>query len=724
MGEYIKMIKLNVQLLFFICLLFLEKTILKLSKNVLDFLFCLFIVVLYLVHVKYILMPFMLNNIKDQQGCWLAFYLGISIELLKIFLYISKIKWMVFYLANVILNFGLLHYLFKSPNFQDYIWMRMFPVIVGSFVLPFLIVFLKERNEKNQFCCQKNYENYFKSYENLIKNLIPDPILILNSKKSEILFCNTATKELFESKQKVYILSQLSQIELTQTQIIASKNLDNSCVLQIYHDLIDKDLKFECMQYEGVYTKQMFQTSPKFRKFIDSKDSKKLYFDIKFVSIYWREEKAFLVLLNDTSPIFNYKKMKEITHYKDQVLATFSHDLRSPLSGIVGMLEIAKESERIDQEMKEVLKNAMNSAKILKFLVNDIVDFSFLLKKQLNLIRDHFRIGEVIREVVEIVENQIKEKGLIFYKEYTEEILNSFVFIDITRLKQILLNLIINSIKFTSKGFIKIHIKINLQEKIADFIIEDTGIGIPEENIQNLFSLFDKFDNEEFNPQRAGLGFGLVISQALAKKICPFSKGLIVNSSIGLGSQFGFSIPLSDSISELRDSQIPITSERLDIKKYSLNANEHTFAKSLPKNIREINRTIRVLVVDDDMINIMVHSQYMKKFNFCFDVAYNGKEALEKILELSLIRSYYSVILMDCNMPILDGFKASEMIQEMIKENKIPYLDIIAVTANASIRDMEKCNRSGMNYFLEKPVSIEMLREKLEKILRISIYYN
>ena len=726
-AQYMHMIRLNIETLGFVFILCLKNYIKNLAKIYLDLLFSGMIVAIYIIHVEFIMMPFF----KITDDCFIAFYLGLTLEILRIFLFICKIKWWIFYLSTLITNSFLIHHLLYSHNFMDMLWLPLFPVIIGSYLIPLILTFLKEKNEKEHFCNRKNYEKYFMSYENLIKTMIPDPILILNSKKTEILFCNAASSELFQTQNTNDMLNQLSEIEISQ---ISCKNSDNTSLMNIYDDFIIGGSKFENENFEGVFTKNSCENSalrgsPLLRSSAligspTNNSKKKYYFDIKFVKIFWRENKAFLVLLNDTSPLFNYKKMKEITQYKDKILATFSHDLRSPLSGIVGMLEIvrdSRDSSGLDNKTHELLNTALNSAKILKYLVNDIIDFSFISRKQLVLIKKNVKIGEIMNEIYEIIEYQIKEKGLDFIKEIKPETLNTYIHIDSNRLKQILLNLILNAIKYTYKGFIKIQIKVDSQ---ANFIIKDSGIGIPESNLEKIFSLFEKIDNnKDLNSQyRAGLGFGLVISQALAKQVSSFGNGITVRSTEGEGSTFSFAVPLSEEIIEGE-----IASERIESferRKYNMEKMFHPSPCNSPKtNKKNIYQSIRILVVDDDMINIMVHSQYLKKFNLKYDSAFNGKEAINKILENSLNRCYYNIILMDCNMPVMDGFQAAEEIQQLVKQKQIPHLEIIAVTANASIKAIDHCKNSGMNHFLEKPVSIDFLKEKLESLLEIPINY-
>ena len=726
-GSYLRLIWVNIEAFGYIIPLFLQKYLVKLKKVTLDAIFCSIIMVIYLVHLEYIIVPIILMMKGSPEDHFILFFLGVSIEIFRIFLYIARVRWTHFCISNLLITSMLLRHLLESPYFKDMLLVQFFPLVVGNYVAPLILMFLKEKNEKAEFLKQKNYEKFYKSYENLISTMIPDPILILSSTKPEILFCNEATHETFQTERLDQVLEQMSEIEVYNLEMSTNTNL-----LDVYKHHLSHIFNTNSYEtYEGIFSKSCCMDGSVSRsgsgKMNSNGTTKEFMFNIKLIKIYWRESKAFLILLNDTSSAFQYKKMKEITQYKDKILATFSHDLRSPLSGIVGLLEIASEYDNLDRKLQEILQNALNSAKTLKFLVNDIIDFTCFTRKQLTLNRTHEKISESVLEVMKIVQHQVKEKGLDFLREIPEETLNTLIFTDSNRIKQLLLNLLNNAIKFTYKGFIKVKVTIEPTEHIVCFAVEDSGIGIPEENLKKLFTLFEKNDIREADDQRAGLGFGLVISQILAIKLSPFEKGITVESSVGNGSQFRFSVPLSESFS---DSENEIALERKEQQvtiKQKYNMKIHFLAETLRSPVsqsplvKKNSASCRILLVDDDMINIMVHSQYLRKFNLDFDTAYNGKEALDIIKKMGLRKEYYAVVLMDCNMPIMDGFEASEKIQEMIRKKEIPNLCIMAVTANASFSHIEKCTLAGMSHFLEKPVSLEKLKESLEKILRINL---
>lgn len=713
------MIRVNIAGICFVLALVFQKWLLKLSKTKLDLLFCISILMIYIVHIEFIISPYLRASHDSIDNHWIFFYMGVTLEILKIFIYVAKIKWLISYLTILCVNLHLvLKYIIYSSIFSENLLITFLPIIIGNFILPLAMLFLKEKYEKHTFIQQKTSHKNCQSYENLIKNALPNPIFLLSSQKSQTYFTNDAAKELFGFGNSEDLLKELSHVEITT---VIGKKIS---LLDLYQKRLNSSSikSIELENYEGFFqkTKSVLESNYNSPFLKDASNEKSFYLDIKITNIDWRQEDAILIIINDTSPIFNCKKMQEVTEYKDQVLATFSHDLRSPLSGIVGNLELARSFKNIDDEIKDIIQKALNSAKILYFLVNDIIDFSSLLKKNLRIVSENVKISEVVHEIVGLIDFQIKQKGIQFIFDVSKKVLNSFIEVDPQKIKQILLNLLTNAIKYTSKGFIKLSISLDVLENTVCFKVEDSGIGISQEVQETLFSFLER-DNKKSNAQRAGLGFGLVISQALAKKICPFRKGLSVLSSLGIGSNFQFKVKLlEESQSEL---EIPLENVEITFGK----KRKIRHFRSLLKKEDEITilkhtlENSRVLLVDDDMINIMVHSQYLKKFRLNFDTAFNGKEVIEKIYENASKNSFYSVILMDCNMPIMDGFQATEAIIEMIEKKEIPHVNIVAVTANASSSHKERCEKSGMSFFLEKPVSLDKMKETLENILDISI---
>jgi CheY-like chemotaxis protein len=369
-------------------------------------------------------------------------------------------------------------------------------------------------------------------------------------------------------------------------------------------------------------------------------------------------------------------------------------------------------------------------------MINDFLDFTQISNGKLSLNPELFSPETMLLDISKLIKFQAKRKGLTFHIENRfpdrqQCLLRS----DPNRIKQIILNLLGNSLKFTQNGYIRIIIEpINVNEIICDqkfglpvkFSVQDTGLGIKPEDRSHLFQLFGKLknkDNQRLN--QTGVGLGLTISQNLVKALnnnLP-EYSISVDSEYGKGSTFSFIImPFKNDYQE--EDCMCITSVSIENGVYmshkEINNDVRKIRESITikknKNLRKDNQSIRLLIVDDDQINILVLTSFLKSFQDCnFDVAFNGLEAIQKVIENGKIEKFYDLILMDCNMPVMDGFEATKVILDMVQKGEIPKLFIIAITANSSPADNKKCFDCGMIDFLSKPFTKLQIREKIDR---------
>jgi len=437
--------------------------------------------------------------------------------------------------------------------------------------------------------------------------------------------------------------------------------------------------------------------------------------------------------MTDISPVKLVQKLKEIDSYKDLLLATVSHDLRTPLNCMMGMLDLIYERV-FDKKTRKYIKMALRSANLLLFMINDILDYSQITNNKFSLNNCTHEVSEIINEVIDLIKFQCKKKKISMILDCSSEILKSKILVDQLRLKQILLNLLGNALKFTNYGYVKLKVGQIMHpslKKYLNFVIEDTGVGIKKNNIPKLFHLFGKMPQERPEMNSTGVGLGLVISKRLSELLCSDELGGInVKSEYGKGSAFSFNIPLDPTEGDdIGGDEDKFDEKKLYLKTYrSLNLKEidekSNYSKSYPSSCgslfsyKEKKEMKNILVVDDDQTNIFVMKQYFEKFGFNYETAFNGKEAIELII----INKYFDLIVMDCNMPIMNGFEASKLIKKMIEQKEIPKIPILALTANVSIKDIEDCKKSGMDYYLSKPVSKKNLKEMLEKIFNHKVF--
>jgi signal transduction histidine kinase/ActR/RegA family two-component response regulator len=375
------------------------------------------------------------------------------------------------------------------------------------------------------------------------------------------------------------------------------------------------------------------------------------------------------------------KKAEMANKAKSSFLANMSHEIRTPMNGIIGMSDLILKDVK-EQEIVDKLNIIKNSSHALLTVINDILDYSKIEANKLEIEKISFDIHKTLNELISLFQIEATEKGLNLSIEFDENI-PSTISSDPIRIRQVLNNLISNALKFTIAGSVKIYVK---SKKINDqnqFIItvKDTGIGITKENIDQLFIDFNQLDSST-SRRFGGTGLGLSISKKLAILL---GGDIHVTSELEKGSEFIFIFSYDE---EKNSVQVQGVDDRI---------------KTIPDSIN-----LKVLVTEDNIVNQKVVTSHLKKNNIEFDVANNGIEALEMLKINS-----YDVILMDCHMPLMDGYEATRRISEKYKTNKPK---IIALTASVMKEDIERCYEAGMDIFLAKPLDAKKLIETLSSI--------
>jgi PAS domain S-box-containing protein len=361
---------------------------------------------------------------------------------------------------------------------------------------------------------------------------------------------------------------------------------------------------------------------------------------------------------------------------KQQFLSNMSHEIRTPLNGIIGFTKVILKTD-LSAKQKEYLTAIKMSGDTLIVLINDILDLAKVDAGKMTFEQTPFKIAYSISSMMHLFEAKIQEKNLVLVKEYDSKIPTVLVG-DPVRLHQIILNLVSNAIKFTTKGRITISVRLLKEEAenvTIEFAVADTGIGISTEKIENIF---ENFHQAHSNTTRlyGGTGLGL----AIVKQLVESQGGTIqVKSTLNEGSIFSFTLNFLKT-----DAEAEVVTEILE----------------LDKDIKNI----KVLVVEDMPLNQLLMKTILDDFGFERDIADNGLIAIEKLKEKS-----YDVVLMDLQMPEMNGFEATEYIRKTLK-SKIP---IIALTADVTTVDLEKCRAVGMNDYIAKPVDETLLYSKI-----------
>ena len=381
------------------------------------------------------------------------------------------------------------------------------------------------------------------------------------------------------------------------------------------------------------------------------------------------------------------EKAELATNAKSMFLANMSHEIRTPMNGVVGMVEALKCTNMTEDQM-EYLNIIDISSENLLSVVNDILDFSKVEAGQIELENITFNIHKTIDEVVRMLKFKSEQKKL-YLKFETDKDIPAFLIGDSLRIKQILINLINNAIKFTLKGGISISCKLDsidengVKLKLA---VTDTGIGISESVKDKLFESFTQADVSTTR-KFGGTGLGLAISKSLAKMM----HGEIgVDSEENKGSSFWFTIIVEKA--KMKDQK------EEDADEITLNA----------------TKSLNILVAEDNAINQRVARFIIEKLGHNIEIADNGEIAVEKFK-----KNNYDIVFMDIQMPVMDGLEATQKIREIeSNENIEKEIPIIAMTANTLKGDKEKFMNSGMNDYIGKPFKSSELSQLIFKILQ------
>lgn len=383
---------------------------------------------------------------------------------------------------------------------------------------------------------------------------------------------------------------------------------------------------------------------------------------------------------------------EESARSKSTFLATMSHELRTPMNGVLGCTQLLKDSSLTDQQ-RELIETMHRSADALLTLVNDILDFSKIEAGKMTLEVADVNLRALIRDVMTLTEGLASQKGLTLEVNIDPDVPEEFRG-DPIRLRQVLFNLVGNAIKFTNRGgvVVAVSLKSTLSDSsdgvMVQWSVRDSGIGLTPEQESHLFKAY--VQAEASTARRfGGTGLGLMICRQLVELM---GGTITVDSVFGEGSTFCYTTYLLPAIHREVAALLSVTDQ------------QHGEGSQVG--------LLRVLVADDNEINQVVACKFLQKLGCQVELARTGHEAVEAIS-----RTAYDVVLMDCEMPEMDGYEATREIRRR-EDGTLSHLPIIALTGHTSDEDAQKCRQSGMDTVLTKPLTMPALRSNLKKLLQ------
>ena len=572
--------------------------------------------------------------------------------------------------------------------------------------------------EKNEYRADFNFENDGKKYLSTMYQvrISPTEVALLLGKRDEHSLSKNLEVEKADTIQESYLYSMI--VDLAEDNCINPNTTEVSSDRQDYMNIQYSQWRLKICNMFKEQDKTLFLRASAPENVINTlEDKAKFHLDIQMMNMqgtfiwvrlgfarmknFSRENPRFLYTVEDISEDMDQllkqegltkaveeqnQNLQKAEQERTLLFASMSHEIRTPINAIMGMNEIILRDTK-DDNIKSYAQDIKDASRLLLNLVNDILDFSKIEAGRMEIIPTEYRLEEMLRSICNLMKGKMEAKYLDFELNIGENV-PSVLYGDEIRISQILINIMTNAIKYTDNGKVSLSVEYTQDGDGNDAIrycVEDTGIGIKEEDIKKLFGSYERFDLER-NRRVEGTGLGMGIVNGL---LSAMNSHLEVSSVYGKGSIFSFT---------LAQKVIDYTSIKTGLKDNSLkNEEEKIFYEK------------RALLVDDVLINLKVGELILKRFIKYVDVAHSGKEALHMIADRD-----YDIVAIDLMMPEMDGEEVMKSIKAM--GGKYESIPIVVLTGDYSVTARDEYMSMGFTDYLEKPLMPEELAAVLKKI--------
>jgi len=603
---------------------------------------------------------------------------------------IVAIYYNLVFAASILFNNQSIYFL---PNMKESVIFVLFLSVVSIVACAInfrMRIFLAEKNLQIEQSDQKYRSIIDNSLEGIFQSTLDGELLTINKTFTEILGYSDPSELIKLNITDLYVdkgdrnklINELLKNNKVENYRVRLRKKDGSIAVVRLNDRAVKDEKGNTFFEGNIY---------------DITDQVKIEKERNEVEDMLKQEKE-----------KNEKLAEEaikISGSKSKFLANLSHEIRTPMNGILGFLNLIEAGAYTnDGELKFFSTNARQSAESLLDIINSILDLSKIEAGKVKVENVRFNLVTLIDQAISVVSVKANEKNIKIIKDIPDGTTTQIIG-DMVKLRQVLINLLNNAVKFTSEGEIKISAKtkISSDNSIGLYVsVSDTGIGIPESKIQDLFKPYSQL-GDFYETFARGTGLGLVICKEYVELL---GGKISVNSTEGEGSSFSFKV--NCKVQSDADVVTEGQNERETFETQFLGGVESFRGNGFKKK----RGHYKVLLAEDNLINQKVTIKILNTFGFNVSAVADGKEAVE-----SVSNDNFDIVLMDLQMPVVDGFQATEKIRTLPKPKRdIP---IIALTAHALLGDKEKCLNAGMTDYISKPVSGQDLVKKIDVLLDI-----